>query len=64
MNDLRTALGLLAMGFVAFITALAMTLLLARFAMQRLGGLTGDIYGMIRECVEVGVLVISTMGIF
>lgn len=46
--------GWLAVG--GWITALVVTTLSARFAIARLGGLTGDIYGMICECVEVSVL--------
>jgi adenosylcobinamide-GDP ribazoletransferase len=48
------AFGWLAVG--AWITTVIVATLLARFAMARLGGLTGDIYGMICECVEVSVL--------
>lgn len=43
-------------GAAAWLIALVTTTLLARFAMARLGGLTGDIYGLICECVEVSVL--------
>ncbi|MBI4787767.1 MAG: adenosylcobinamide-GDP ribazoletransferase [Chloroflexi bacterium] len=49
-----------AYGVVAFVAALAMTTLIARIALNRLGGLTGDIYGMICESVEVAVLVLGT----
>jgi adenosylcobinamide-GDP ribazoletransferase len=34
---------------------------LARFALARLGGLTGDIYGLICECVEVSILILGTV---
>jgi len=51
-------------GLVAFIVAVAIATSIARFAMNRLGGLTGDIYGMICESVEVGVLVVGTLKIF
>lgn len=47
------ARGVIALG-VAFIVAL----FLARLALNRLGGLTGDIYGMIGESVEVTVLLV------
>lgn len=48
-------------GFVAFITAFLIGTLVARFAMNRLGGLTGDIYGTICESVEIGVLIMGTL---
>jgi adenosylcobinamide-GDP ribazoletransferase len=48
-------------GLGAFVVATAITLILTRFAMNRLGGLTGDIYGMICESVEVGVLIVGTI---
>ena len=51
-------------GFAAFIIAFAVTLILARFAMNRLGGLSGDIYGMMCESVEASVLVLGTLTIF
>lgn len=44
------------LGASAWIVTLVVTTLLARFAMSRLGGLTGDIYGLICESVEVSVL--------
>jgi len=43
----------------AWIGAVIVAMLLARFAMSRLGGLTGDIYGLICECVEVSVLLVG-----
>lgn len=46
-------------GVAAFITAIVATLLLAQLARTRLGGLTGDIYGMICELSEVGILVLG-----
>lgn len=55
-------LGALPFGWVsvaAWGTALVTSTLLARFALARLGGLTGDIYGMICECVEVSVVLAS-----
>lgn len=51
-------------GLAAFIVAFATAFLIARFAMNRLGGLTGDIYGMICESVEVCVLIVGTLEIF
>jgi adenosylcobinamide-GDP ribazoletransferase len=47
-------------GLVAFVTAFALATLLARFATARVGGLTGDVYGMICECVEVAIMVLGT----
>lgn len=47
------------LGLGAWIAAVVVATAAARFAMARLGGLTGDIYGMICECVEVGVLVVG-----
>jgi adenosylcobinamide-GDP ribazoletransferase len=44
------------LGMSAWLTAVIIATLLARFAMARLGGLTGDIYGLICESVEVSVL--------
>lgn len=44
-------------GVLAFSVAFVIALLVARWAQNRLGGLTGDIYGMICESVEVIVLV-------
>lgn len=43
-------------GSLALVVALAVAFLIARLAQNRLGGLTGDIYGMICESVEVAVL--------
>ncbi len=45
----------------AWILALLVATLLARFALARLGGLTGDIYGLICECVEVSVLLVGVV---
>lgn len=44
------------LGAVGWGTAFVTATLVARFALARLGGLTGDIYGMVCECVEVSVL--------
>ncbi len=46
-------------GVFAFIGAFLVALVFARLALNRLGGLTGDIYGMIGESVEVVVLVLA-----
>ncbi len=51
------------LGFISFITGFAIATLVARFAVNRLGGLTGDIYGMICESVELGVLIVGTLTI-
>jgi adenosylcobinamide-GDP ribazoletransferase len=51
-------------GLATFIIAFVVMLILARFAMNRLGGLTGDIYGMMCEGVEASVLVLGTLTIF
>ncbi len=51
-------------GFVTFIVAVAIATLIARFAINRLGGLTGDIYGMICESVEVSVLIVGSLRIW
>jgi adenosylcobinamide-GDP ribazoletransferase len=51
------------LGIAAFTIAFAIAALVARVAMNRLGGLTGDIYGMICESVEVGVLLVGAAGI-
>ena len=50
-------------GLVAFVVASAITVLIVRFAMNRLGGLTGDVYGMICESVEVGILLMGAINI-
>lgn len=47
-------------GLAAFVAAFALATGLARFALVRVGGLTGDVYGMICECVEVAVLILGT----
>ncbi len=44
------------LGMLAFLLVIVATLLLARFALDRLPGLTGDVYGMIAEVSEVVVL--------
>lgn len=43
-------------GMTAFALVLLVTFMLARFALDRLPGLTGDVYGMIAEICEVVVL--------
>ena len=43
-------------GLAALVLAFGAMLLIARFALDRLPGLTGDVYGMIAEVVEVVVL--------
>ena len=48
-----------AFGLAAFVAAFVVALFIARLAQSRLGGLTGDIYGMICESVEVGVLLVG-----
>ena len=50
-----------AFGFAVFIVAFAVALFIARLALNRLGGLTGDIYGMVCESVEASVLVLGTV---
>jgi adenosylcobinamide-GDP ribazoletransferase len=50
-----------AFGLAAFAAAFVIATLVARFALGRVGGLTGDIYGMICECVEVGILILGTV---
>lgn len=51
------------LGLRAWLTALVISTLLARFALARLGGLTGDVYGFICESVEVSVL-LAGLGVF
>lgn len=46
-------------GIAAWLVAAIIATLLARLALARLGGLTGDIYGMICESVEVSVLLVG-----
>ena len=50
-----------AFGLAAFVATFVVALLVVRLALNRLGGLTGDIYGMICESVEAGVLVLGTV---
>lgn len=52
------------LGFAAFSVGIATTWVIAQLALNRLGGLTGDIYGMICESVEVGVLLVGALKIF
>ncbi len=49
-------------GVIALLGSFIVATLIARFALARLGGLTGDIYGMICESVEVVALVIGCLG--
>jgi len=48
------------LGVVTWIAVLITTLLVARFALDRLPGLTGDVYGMITEVSEVVALLVLT----
>jgi adenosylcobinamide-GDP ribazoletransferase len=48
-------------GLAAFIGAFVVAISIVRLALNRLGGLTGDIYGMICESVEAGVLLIGSV---
>ena len=50
------------LGLAAFGVAVAVTWALARFTMQRIPGLTGDIYGALCEIVEVCVLLTFVAG--
>lgn len=50
-------------GVIALMGSFVVATLIARFALARLGGLTGDIYGMICESVEVAALVIGCIGV-
>ena len=52
-----------AFGLVALVAAFAVVTVIARFAVARLGGLTGDIYGMVCESVEVAVLLVGIAAI-
>lgn len=47
------------LGVACWLGAVIVASLLARFALARLGGMTGDVYGLICECVEVCVLIIG-----
>lgn len=49
------------LGFVSFAAAVLTTTIIARLALSRLGGLTGDIYGLVCESVEVSVLLVGTI---
>lgn len=51
------------LGLVACAVAAIVTWALARFTMQRIPGLTGDIYGALCEVVEVSVLLIFVAGV-
>jgi adenosylcobinamide-GDP ribazoletransferase len=46
-------------GLGAFVAAFVIATFLAWLALNRLGGLTGDIYGMICESVELGTLIVG-----
>lgn len=48
-------------GTVAWVVSVVVATLIARFAISRLGGLTGDIYGMICESVELAVLLAAAV---
>jgi adenosylcobinamide-GDP ribazoletransferase len=48
-------------GLMALLLAFGAMLLIARFALDRLAGLTGDVYGMIAEIVEVVVLLVFAL---
>jgi adenosylcobinamide-GDP ribazoletransferase len=48
-----------AFGLATFIAAFVIVLFIARLALNRLDGLTGDIYGMICESVEASVLFVG-----
>jgi adenosylcobinamide-GDP ribazoletransferase len=50
-------------GLAAFAGAATLTYLVAHFALSRLPGLTGDVYGAINEVVEAMVLVGFTIGV-
>ncbi len=52
-----------AFGLAGLVGAFAVTTVIARFAVARLGGLTGDIYGMVCESVEVAVLLVGVAAI-
>ncbi len=51
------------LGVFSFVAAFVVGTGIARLALSRLGGLTGDVYGMICETVELTVLVIGTVAI-
>jgi adenosylcobinamide-GDP ribazoletransferase len=46
-------------GLVAWVAAVLVAFVIARFALTRLGGLTGDVYGAIGEWVETVVLLVA-----
>ncbi len=52
-----------ALGVGALAAATGVMLFIVRAAINRLGGLTGDIYGMIGESVEVAVLIVGGVSI-
>ena len=52
-----------AFGLAALVAAFVVATVIARFVMARLGGLTGDIYGMVCESVEVAVLLVGIAAI-
>ncbi len=49
-------------GLAAFVVSFGVATGIARLALSRLGGLTGDIYGMVCESVEVAVLIAGAVG--
>ena len=51
-------------GLASFVVAIGLALFIARLGLNRLGGLTGDIYGMICESIEVAVLLVGCMPIW
>ena len=52
-----------ALGLAALVAAFVVATALARLAVARLGGLTGDVYGMVCESVELAVLLVGSAGI-
>jgi adenosylcobinamide-GDP ribazoletransferase len=59
-----TAIAVLAGGYfglIAFVAVFLCTLGLARLALSRIGGLSGDIYGTVCETAEVVVLLLGTL---
>ena len=52
-----------ALGLTAWVAAFVVATVLARLAVARLGGLTGDVYGMVCESVELAVLLVGSVGI-
>ena len=48
-------------GLIAWVAAVLVAFAVARIALKRLGGLTGDVYGAVGELVEVAVLLVGTI---